>query len=232
MTGVKAILIIALIIAVIKEVEFILKKDKIGMTLAGVAVAFIAALAGILAVPNQSPGTVPDSSNESTANTDSGTGSNDDYGSDSSSGSRTVSTSNSRKIRDIIHSETECEGIIKAYDSFTDINDHQRNDVIYMEYDGSPCSIIIHTNEIYSRISFDFYAASGMEPNEMAVLSLIVDDDTEPIRETAAIPTYNPSGRFVVDINGADKIKITFRCSGIPSAEHPCAVLIDNLTLK
>lgn len=232
MTGIKVILSVAIIISGIAGYIFIKKKNATGHALVLLIIAVIGALATVLAIPESKENPGSGSGTESTTNSDSGTGHNDDSGSGHDSDSGIESTSNTIKISDIIHCETECEGIVEAYDSFADINDHQRNDVIYMEYDGSPCSIIIHTNGKYSRISFDFYAAKGMEPNDMAALSLILNDDTEPIRETAAIPTYNPSDRFIVDINGANVIRITFHCSGTPSANYRCAVLIDNFTLK
>lgn len=232
MTGISVILIFVIIIAWIAGSIFIKNNNAIGHAQVLLIITAISAIGTLLAIQATQQDSGSGSGTESTTNSDSGTGHNDDSGSGHDSDSGTESTSDTIEISDIIHCETECEGVVEAYDSFSDINDHQRKDVIYMEYDGSPSSIIIHTNGKYSRISFDFYAAKGMEPNDMAALSLILDDDAEPIRETAAIPTYNSSGRFIVDINEANIIRITFRSSGTPSENYRCAILIDNFTLK
>lgn len=128
--------------------------------------------------------------------------------------------------------EIEYEGIVIDYNSYTDFYGHQRKDVIYMEYDGSPSSIIIHTNGNYSNISFDFYAVSGMDPEDKSQLTFIADNDPTSIHEYAAIPIYNSSGSFNEDISGKNEVKITFHRGAIPSEEYTCAVLIDNLSIQ
>lgn len=214
MVGTKTIMIIALIIVGIAGIVFIKKKNETGNMLAVFIVALIAAFAAVLAIPTSTsePGTESDA--------------------DSDSDSGTESAADSKEINEIIHCEAEFEGIVKAYGSFTDINKHQRNDVIYMEYDGTPSSIIIHTNGNYSRISFDFYAVEKMNPSDMALLSFTSHNPNHPEHAYAAIPLYNPSGRFSENVTGSEEVRITFSNSGMPSADYQCAVIIDDLIIK
>ncbi len=124
------------------------------------------------------------------------------------------------------------EGIVKEYTSYTDFQSHDRNDVLYMGYDGTPSTITIHTKGKYSNISFDFYAVENMNPSDMATLSFTDDNPDHFSREYSAIPLYNPSGRFDEDVSGSEEVNITFYNSGTLSENDECAVIIDNLKIE
>lgn len=223
MEGIKIILIIAVIITGIAGIAFIKQKDNTGIAMTGFIVTLIAALAAVLAIP-LSPG--PDRGTDSTVNT--GPVTEDVVSPDLVNGS----TASNEDIGDIVQCKAEAEGLVRVYDTFTDYKDYLRNEVIYMGYDGSPSSIVIHVDRLYTNISFDYYAVSGIDPEEMARLTFTADNDPASTHEYAAIPTYNPSGSFNEDISGRNEVMITFRSSGTPREGHPCGVLIDNLVLQ
>lgn len=217
----KTIMIIILIAVEIMVIVFIRKNNKTGYNIAVSIIALIVGIATILAIPGDDSGSGTNSSDGHTTTIEENEG--------EESPKQDSADIESRK--DLSY-EITYEGIVMDYSSFTDFFGHERNDVIYMEYDGSPSSIIIHTNGNYSNISFDFYAVSGMDPEDKAQLTFIADNDPNSIHEYAAIPIYNSSGSFNENISGKNEVKITFHRGAIPSKEYTCAVLIDNLSIQ
>ncbi len=229
----KIVFITLLSIAEIIVIIFIYKKNKVGYYIALSIVGYIVGIATILAIPELGPVPVTDSPDGHVNTVEEGEGE-ETFGKDPA-----VTENNEEKepsgddpITEEPKYEIEYEGTVIDYDSFTDFFGHERNDVIYMEYDGTPSSIIIHTNGECSNISFDFYAVAEMDPEDMTQLTYIADEDSHSVHEYAAIPKYNSYGSFDEDITGRREIKITFHSAGIPSTEHPCAVLIDNLSIQ
>lgn len=207
------LLVFILIIIITKYSIQDIKKEKKTSTIVALALAYLTAIgvvAGILSIPSTS------------SDTDT------DHGSGTSSGNTDASEHKETPI--VFPCEAEYEGIVTGYDSYNDFYGHARKDVIYMEYDGTSSSIILHTNSSYSKISFDFYAVEGMDPTEMAYLSLSIDNYT--IQEFAAIPNINNSGNFYADIAEVNEVRISFAKYGVPREGYPCAVILDNINLE
>ena len=200
---------------------------------AGFIICLIGALAAVLVISITDPGSTTDAPvGHTTTVEEDGDEEPSGQSPDVSEDSEEKEPSGDGPITEEPKYEIEYEGTVIDYDSFTDFFGHERNDVIYMEYDGTPSSIIIHTNGECSNISFDFYAVAEMDPEDMTQLTYIADEDSHSVHEYAAIPKYNSYGSFDEDITGRREIKITFHSAGIPSTEYPCAVLIDNLSIQ
>lgn len=245
MAGIKSTLIILVIIVGIAGIVSIKNKDNNGIVLTGYIVALIAALAAVLAIPlppgpdsgtgvATSPSPKIESTSSPSPKIESTTSPNPIIESTASPSPITESLTSNEDIEQIIDckAEVDVDGYVKVYDTFTDFNDNEHNDVIYMGHDGAPSSIVIHVNGNYTNIRFDFYAVSGMSPIELAYLEYTADDDPKSLHGYGAIPKYNESGSFYEDITGKNEVKITFHGYGTPYEGYPCAVLIDDIILS